>query len=314
MNEGAVTISESGGILYSNQSFARSMRTPIEKMIGVDFLYYIHSSNIIMFKHLLGRSINGPVRDEILFKAKDGTRIPMILSINFSTATGAPIYCIIASDLTERVLAEDALKKVNEKLENRVRERTRELSESEAALKESEQQFRSVLDSSRDAIYRLNLQTSRYEYISPAFQSVLGYSSKEWSSMSIEQTMALVHPDDLPGVDKALARLFEEGDVEYEYRLRDKSGEYRWISNNFSLVKDDSGRPLYRDGFVSNITARKNAEEALKRAKRSTAACSKRSGKRSTYVDWCMTSGVTSMTGSMMRSILPVSRCWAPRK
>ena len=62
MNEGAVTISESGGdTVYSNQSFARSMRAPLGKIIGVDFLSFIHSSNITVFKHLLDGSINGPV-------------------------------------------------------------------------------------------------------------------------------------------------------------------------------------------------------------------------------------------------------------
>ena len=82
--------------------------------------------------------------------------------------------------------------------------------------------------------------------------------------MSIEQTMALVHPDDLSGVNDALVRLPEVGAVEYDYRLRDKSGEYRWVSNHLSLVKDGSGRPLYRDGVVINITERKKAEEELK--------------------------------------------------
>ena len=125
------------------------MRAPLGKIIGDDFLNFVHSSNITVFKHLLDGSINGPVRDEILFNAKDGTRIPMILSINFLTATGEPIYCIILSDLTERVLAEDALKKANEKLENRVQERTKELSE-------SENRFRALVSRSSDVLYRMS--------------------------------------------------------------------------------------------------------------------------------------------------------------
>ena len=88
-----------------------------------------------------------------------------------------------------------------------------ERKEAEQALKESEQRFRSVLDSSLDAIYRFNLQTGRYEYVSPAFEPVVGYSSDEMSSMSMEQTMALIHPDDMPGVNEALVRLSQEGAV-----------------------------------------------------------------------------------------------------
>ena len=145
MNEGAVIISKDSTILYSNQSFARSMRTPLDKVIGDDLLSYIHSSDRSMFRHLLDRSVNGRVRDEMLLRAKDGTRMPMQISINLLSAPGAPTYCIITSDLTERILAEDALKKANERLEHRVQERTRELSESEEALRKSEQQFRLAL-------------------------------------------------------------------------------------------------------------------------------------------------------------------------
>ena len=138
-----------------------------------------------------------------------------------------------------------------------------ERKKAEQALKESEQRFRSVLDSSLDAIYRFNLQTGRYEYVGPAFEPVVGYSSEEMSSMSMEQTMALIHADDLPGVNEALVRLSEEGAVEYDYRLREKSGVYRWVSNHLSIVRDESGQPLYRDGVLTNITERKTAEEAL---------------------------------------------------
>ncbi len=133
----------------------------------------------------------------------------------------------------------------------------------EEALKESEQRLRSVLDSSLDAIYRFNLQEDSYEYVSPAFEPVVGYSPEEMSSMSLERTMDLIHPDDLNGVNEALARLIKEGAVVYDYRLQDKSGKYRWVSNHLSLVKDGSGKPLYRDGVVSNITERKKAEEAI---------------------------------------------------
>ena len=93
----------------------------------------------------------------------------------------------------------------------------------EEALKESEQRLRSVLDSSLDAIYRFNLQEDSYEYVSPAFEPVVGYSPEEMSSMSLERTMDLIHPDDLNGANEALARLIKEGAVIYDYRLRTRA-------------------------------------------------------------------------------------------
>ena len=74
----------------------------------------------------------------------------------------------------------------------------------EEALRESEARFRSVLDSSLDGIYRVNLQTGRYAYMSPAFGPTIGRSNEEFRDLSPEEAMHLVHPDDLPRVIDAL--------------------------------------------------------------------------------------------------------------
>ena len=139
-----------------------------------------------------------------------------------------------------------------------------ERKKAEAALRESEARFRSVLDHSRDVIYRLNLQTGRYEYISPSAETVVGYSPEELKAQDVESALAMIHPDDLPAMRAGLAHLDETGQAKVEYRQRSKSGEYRWVSNNMSLTGDGAGRPLYRDGNIRDITERKRAEEALR--------------------------------------------------
>ena len=50
--------------------------------------------------------------------------------------------------------------------------------------------------------------------------------------------------------------------------MRTKDGGYLWLSSRSSLVKDEFGRPLYRDGTVRDITAKKLAEEALLRSEK----------------------------------------------
>ncbi|MGO8744941.1 MAG: response regulator [Thermoguttaceae bacterium] len=137
----------------------------------------------------------------------------------------------------------------------------------EQALRESEERFRSVLDDSRDCIYRFNLQTGRYEYISPSAEKVVGFSPDELRSQDVETALAMIHSDDLPGMGAARARLEETGEAEAEYRQRAKNGDYRWISNHMSLTRDSAGRALYRDGNIRDITQRKHAEEALVQAK-----------------------------------------------
>ena len=70
--------------------------------------------------------------------------------------------------------------------------------------------------------------------------------------------MDMIHPEDLPFMQAAIEHLEESANAEAEYRQRTKNGDYRWFSNHMNLVKDSTGRPLYRDGNVRDITESKN--------------------------------------------------------
>ena len=134
----------------------------------------------------------------------------------------------------------------------------------DAALRESEARFRSVLEGSRDVIYRLNVQTGRFEYISPSAETVVGFSAEELMAQDYEAALAMIHPDDRHVMVAALARLYETGSAEAEYRQIAKSGEYLWLSNSMSLTNDCAGQPRYRNGSIRDITDRKAGEEALR--------------------------------------------------
>jgi len=132
MNEGAVTVSQDLVILYCNQSFAGSMKTPLERIIGSCLQNFISPSRRLNFRKLLEKSVTGPARDDLIFNAADGTKVPFQLSINHLRMAEKETYCIVTADLTERIRSEDALRKANEELDTKVRERTKDLSESEA--------------------------------------------------------------------------------------------------------------------------------------------------------------------------------------
>lgn len=133
----------------------------------------------------------------------------------------------------------------------------------EEALKESKEKFKSVFDNSRDVIYRLNLQTHKYEYYSPACIEMYGFSPQEMISMDEGEVRNRVHPDDVSAIDTAFMNLFEKGYSDLEIRWQVRSGDYRWLSVNMVLHRDEAGNPLYLDGFVRNITPMKIAEKEL---------------------------------------------------
>jgi PAS domain S-box-containing protein len=150
---------------------------------------------------------------------------------------------------------------------DRVRRDQRQIAalKTKQVLHEKETHFHSILDNSQDVIYCLNLQTKEFEYVSPTAVKVLGFPAEEFIKLNYEESLAKVHPDDRPIVQASLNHLDETGGAELEYRQSTKNGEYCWLSNHLSLIRDATGKPLYRTGNIRNITERKQAEAEKKK-------------------------------------------------
>ncbi len=133
----------------------------------------------------------------------------------------------------------------------------------EAALRESEERFRVVLESSLDVAYRRNLQADRYDYMSPVVREILGFTPDELAGMDLDEIMDRVHPEDRPVVEEELYRSVFRTRGFLAYRFRTKDGQYRWLEDHFTVIGDANGRPLFRSGIFRDITERKQTEEAL---------------------------------------------------
>ena len=102
-------------------------------------------------------------------------------------------------------------------------------------------------------------------FISENVTSLLGYEARQF----IDDPMSWfdrMHPEDRHNAIKALSSLFEEGYCTLEYRFLHKDGTYRWLRDQEMLVQERNGNPREIIGCFVDITERKRAEEALRKA------------------------------------------------
>jgi PAS domain S-box-containing protein len=143
------------------------------------------------------------------------------------------------------------------------------IQQTKAALRESESRLREVLENSLDASYKRNLKTNDYDYFSPVFTHLSGYTLDEMKTLPLETALGLMHPEDKPEVDRLLGlSLSGPAGIPYqvEYRFKHKDGQYRWFHDQYVILQDEKNQPLALIGSVSDITERRRAEEDLKKA------------------------------------------------
>jgi PAS domain S-box-containing protein len=131
----------------------------------------------------------------------------------------------------------------------------------EEALKESEKKYRDLVENIDDVVYVVD-RKGTLSYVSPAIESFLGYHPSEVLGHSLSE---YVYHEDLPFLKTNLEKIFSGEISSNEYRLLAKSGEICW-SLTSSRPTYDGDRVIGIYGLLSNITETKRAEEALRRS------------------------------------------------
>ncbi|NJR61926.1 MAG: PAS domain S-box protein [Cyanobacteria bacterium CRU_2_1] len=136
--------------------------------------------------------------------------------------------------------------------------------QTEDALYDSEERWQLAIQGNNDGIWDWSLKTGKLFY-STRCREMLGYADPEIED-SFEGWSNLTHPDDLDRVMTALRAYLDRQIPTYmiEYRLRSKDGSYRWVLSRAQALWDEDGSPLRIVGSRSDITDRKNAEDALR--------------------------------------------------
>jgi PAS domain S-box-containing protein len=134
----------------------------------------------------------------------------------------------------------------------------------ERALRDSEERFQLVVRGSDDGIWDWNIAAG-YCYFSPRYKELLGYAEQEFEPVRASFE-ACLHPDDREQTAARMrAHFAAQVPYEVEYRLRTKSGEYRWFHARGQATWDAEGKPVRFTGALRDITQHREADERFRK-------------------------------------------------
>ncbi len=239
----AIVIHVDGKIVFVNEAGVRlGGARSAEELEGRTLLDFVHPD----YKALVGKRMHEAVEErrgvpliEEKFVRLDGITIDVEVSSIPFTYQGRNGAQVVIRDITERKRAEEALR-------------------------QSEERYRSLVYSARDAIFTLSPEAV-ITSLNPAFETITGWKVEEWIGKSFT---GLVHPDDMPVAVQNFKRMMV-GEVVPVHELRIKTKRDTYVSGEFTITPQRlRDRVVGMIGIARDITERKKLEENLRQAQK----------------------------------------------
>ncbi len=225
-------------------------------------------------RHMEAVIKRGHDRFETRHRCKNGTLVDVEVSTHYRDIGGGRFFAFLR-DITERKRTSEALRKANQKLEDKVDKRTAELSEVNKALRaeiaerektgnklrQEEERYRLLFNNVSDAVFVHEVSPETVGQIIEVNDTAckyLGYSREELLHMTVPQIDA---PETLAKVPAILKKLFAEGTLTWEGIHVSKDGRRIPVEISNHLFELQGKQMIL--STVRDITERKKAEEAL---------------------------------------------------
>jgi PAS domain S-box-containing protein len=239
-NDAVFIMSPEGEQVLVNQKAAHMLGYTIEELRGIPYKNIIASHEYSDAKNKLNGLLDGQSFEpyERIAKRKDGTEFPVeITATLIRNLEGKPLFIqSVVRDITEFKKAEETLK-------------------------ESEGTYRTLVETSPDAVTMTDLE-GNITFVSQKTLNVHGYDHAE--ELIGKNAFSLIASQDHERAMKNFGKTLEEGSVKnLEYVMLRKDGTRFFGELSASLLKDVYGAPKALIGITRDITERKNAEREL---------------------------------------------------
>src|SRR5216110_240952 len=252
-SEAVALLDETGAISYVSPAATRLLGYTVAELTGTTAFGFLHPDDLSRVQQLCQRLLDEPglsITTELRARHKDGSyRLVEAVAVNRldEPAVGA----VVANwrDITERLRAEEALKSYQG---------------TEAALRNSEESYRSLVDGVRDVIFALS-PSGEVTSLNPAFEEMTGFPPADWVGRPFE---AFVHPDDVPLALDLFGRVLQgEPRPTIPFRILTKGGSYR-VAEFSATAQIRDGRLAGILGIGRDVTERLGLEQQLRQAQK----------------------------------------------
>jgi PAS domain S-box-containing protein len=248
----AVSTVKDGRILDLNKAMLRQIGRTREEVIGrtaVELGFWPSPedrADVLRMVHDQG----GLSNYEIPIVQIDGEPKTALVSMQWIELRGTPCVVIFSVDVTERREALDALEQMLERFSLAARG-------AQDGFWDTQPEAGRIFENPNSPIW-----------YSPRLKELLGFTDAEFPDV-LGSWMCRLHPDDIERVRKAIeAHLSRRVPFNIEYRLRVKSGEYRWFAAVGQAVWDEQGRPVRMAGSLRDLTEKRRLEEQFYHAQK----------------------------------------------
>lgn len=240
--DGIVTINAVGMVVSVNATAESIFGATAQELVGLNvqtLIPDVHDRYIAKHSHHAEPQKTGTTT-EVEAMRLDGRPLPVRVSVGRVRLPQEVLFVAFVADISER-----------QKIER--------------ALQENEAKFRSLISNIPGAAYRRQNDASEHMiFISDAIEAITGYPATDFTLPNPKRRFAdLIHPADRQVIE---AQRNKAAHLD-EYRIVRKDNSVRWILDNGDHVYDDSGNVQWVDGFLMDITPRKEMEVQLIQAK-----------------------------------------------
>lgn len=224
---------------YVSPSITRICGFDVEEFASSNALDYVHPDDLATMLEMLNEGIIEPGRTEQLeyrTLCKDGSYIM--------------VQVVARNLLSDPVVAGIVVNLRDVSTERRM----------EKELKESEERYRYLVENLNDVIYTVD-GAGIVTYISPAIERMGGYKAEELVGRPFAD---FVYPQDLPALLESIQRTISGSLEPHEFRVLSKDGRLLYVLSSNRLV-EKGGEVAGLIGIMSDLTARKAAEDARRR-------------------------------------------------